>query len=151
MISDIQFITGASLSTTITSKLHVLVLPAASVTLKGIWSLFLLGMPIPDASPAICTVVAIPQLSVPTGATYVTTAVAKPESTFWVISDGHTIVGSIVSFTVMRLGNSYAITCCIGYTISSGDYSWVCSYQGTIAYKSNCWCCCTIVCLICYY
>ena len=35
------------------------------------------------------------------------------------------------------LGNSYAITCCIGYTISSGDYSRVCSYQCTITYNKQ--------------
>nr|WP_298869736.1 hypothetical protein [uncultured Allomuricauda sp.] len=43
------------------------VLPAPSVTSK-VFVVVPVGNAAPEASPAICTVVAVPQLSVPTGA-----------------------------------------------------------------------------------
>ena len=62
-----QVITGGSLSFTVTVKLHVAVLPAASVTRKTL-VVTPTGKADPLANPPVCVVNAPAQLSVPTGA-----------------------------------------------------------------------------------
>src|SRR5437870_11629100 len=60
-------ITGGSLSLTVTVKLHVAVLPAASVT-RNTLVVTPTGKADPLANPPVCVVTAPAQLSVPTGA-----------------------------------------------------------------------------------
>src|SRR5690606_24605344 len=57
------------------------------------------GNSLPEGSPAVCSVVA-PQLSVPTGASKVTTAVSEPESVDWLIFSIQAITGASLSITV---------------------------------------------------
>jgi len=57
---------GASLSITVTVKLQLFVLPAASVTLN-VFVVVPTGNVVPLANPAVCVVAAPVQLSVPTG------------------------------------------------------------------------------------
>ena len=59
-------ITGNCVSNTVTVKAHVLVLPAASVTLN-ILVVTPTGNAPPAAMPAVCIVFGLGQLSVPTG------------------------------------------------------------------------------------
>ncbi len=49
------------------------------------------------------------------------------------------------------LNNIYRITRFIGYRVSSCNNFWICISIRNIAYKSNDWICCTIICSVCYY
>jgi hypothetical protein len=91
-----QVITGAMLSTTVTLKLHVAVKPLMSVTLNA-FVVTPTGYVAPDNKPAIWTVVGLGQLSVPTGAVYVTTAEQSPGATLAVTLAGHIMPGACVS------------------------------------------------------
>ena len=59
-------ITGFSTSSTVTSKLHVLVFELASVTVY-VTVVVPTGKTVPDACPAVSVVTGAGQLSVPTG------------------------------------------------------------------------------------
>ena len=82
-----------------TVKLHVAVLPAASVTLKT-FVVVPTGKAAPLAKPAVCEVDGPAQLSAPTGAENVTTFEHSPGSLLPVIFAGHVIVGSSLSMMV---------------------------------------------------
>ena len=94
-----QEIVGLILSTTVTVKLQEAVKPAASVTRK-VLVVVPTGNVAPEAKPAVCVVIALGQLSVPTGVVKVTTAPHVPAPTFWEILVGQEIVGLIVSVMV---------------------------------------------------
>src|SRR3989442_6753904 len=94
-----QLITGGSLSLTVTVKLHVAVLPAASVTRKTL-VVTPTGKTDPLANPPVCVVSAPGQLSLPTGVVYVTTALHWPTSSFVTMLDGQLIADSSLSLTV---------------------------------------------------
>src|SRR6266511_8253 len=94
-----QLIAGGSLSLTVTVKLHVAMLPAASVTRKTL-VVTPTGKPDPLANPPVCAVSAPGQLSLPTGVVYVTTALHWPTSTLVAMLVGQPIAGSSVSLTV---------------------------------------------------
>ena len=81
------------MSTTVTVKEQVVVVPEASVTRK-VFVVTPTGKVAPLARPTICVVVAPGQLSVPTGAVYVTTAVHCPLVALTLIFAGHIIAGA---------------------------------------------------------
>jgi hypothetical protein len=91
---------GFSLSFTVTVKLQVAVLPAASVT-TNVFVVVPLGNAEPLAKPAVCAMLEPGQLSL-NGTLYVTTAVHKPASLFTVILLGHVKVGFSLSFTILH-------------------------------------------------
>ena len=97
---DRQLIVGFSLSSTVIVKLHVAVLPAASVTLY-VSVVVPTGNVEPLPSPVVLDVLSPVQLSVPTGVVYVITAPQVPASLFAVMLEGHEIEGSILSSTVI--------------------------------------------------
>jgi len=80
------------------SKLQVAVFPLASVTTK-VLVVVPTGKVSPEASPAVCSIVA-EQLSLKVTSLYVTTAPVSPKVTFSVISAGQVIVGSSLSVTI---------------------------------------------------
>ena len=80
----------------ITVKLHVALLPAASVTRKT-FVVVPTGKAAPLAKPAVCVVVEPAQLSAPTGAENVTTFEQSPGSLVPVIFAGQVIVGNSLS------------------------------------------------------
>ena len=82
-----------------TEKLHVAVLPEASVTLK-VFIDVPTGNAAPEANPVVCVVVAPAQLSAPTGAVNATTFEQRPGSLLPVIFAGQVIVGSSLSVMV---------------------------------------------------
>src|SRR6266536_397939 len=94
-----QLITGGSLSVTVTVKLHVAVLPAASVT-RNTLVVTPTGKADPLANPPVCVVTAPAQLSVPTGAVKVTTALHRLASTLATMFEGQLITGGSLSVTV---------------------------------------------------
>jgi len=94
-----QLIVGSSVSLTVTVKLHVAVLPLASVTLN-VLVVAPIGNTDPLARPDVCTVLALGQLSLPEGVVYVTVAPHTPASLLTVTLEGQLIVGSSVSLTV---------------------------------------------------
>src|SRR5713101_9508467 len=84
---------------TFTVKLQLAILPDVSVTLKVLVVVVPIGNIEPDGRPAVCTVTAPGQLSVPTGVVYV--AIAPPGqvgSSVWL--GGQVILGGCVSLTV---------------------------------------------------
>src|SRR5438552_13043009 len=96
---DGQLITGGSLSLTVTVKLHVAVLPAASVT-RNTFVITPTGKADPLANPPVCVVRTPAQLSVPTGALQVTTAPHRLASTLATMLDGQLITGGTLAVTV---------------------------------------------------
>ena len=94
-----QLIVGAWVSLTVTLKLHNALLPEPSVTLN-VFTVTPVGKVAPLASPAVWIVDAPEQLSVPTGAAYVTTAPHTLLSLPVMIFDGQLIEGSTLSVTV---------------------------------------------------
>jgi hypothetical protein len=90
-------ITGAT-PTTVTVKEHCAVKPAPSVTVC-VTVVVPIGKVDPLAKPPVLTVVAPEQLSVPTGAVYVTTAPAALVA-ITEIFDVHEITGGVASSTV---------------------------------------------------
>ena len=92
-------ITGASVSFTVTVNEHNAIRPPASVT-ENILVVVPVGKVDPLGRPDICIVVAPGQLSVPTGAVYVTTAPQIPASLPCVIFAGQVMVGDSLSVTV---------------------------------------------------
>ena len=77
----------------ITVKLHVALLPAASVTRKT-FVVVPTGKAAPLAKPAVCEVDGPAQLSEPTGAVNVTTLEQRPGSLAPVMLAGQVIVGN---------------------------------------------------------
>src|SRR5204862_1526297 len=94
-----QLITGGSLSVTVTVKLHVAVLPAASVT-RNTLVVTPTGKADPLANPPVCVVTAPAQLSAPACAPDVTTALQRLASTLATMLDGQLITGGSLSVTV---------------------------------------------------
>ncbi len=68
-----QVILGASASVTVTVNEQLVFWPFDAVTSK-VFVVVPTGKAAPEAKPAVCAVVAPEQLSLPTGAVYVTTA-----------------------------------------------------------------------------
>ena len=85
---------------TSTVKLHADELPEASVT-TNVLVVIPTGNVEPDERPDVCIVVAPGQLSVPTGAVYVTTALTLPVLAVWEILPGQLITGSSSSVIVI--------------------------------------------------
>src|SRR5204862_277500 len=85
-----QLITGGSLSVTVTVKLHVAVLPAASATSNTL-VVTPTGKAEPLANPAVCVVNAPAQLSVPTGAVAVVPAASLTRNTLVVTPTGKAV------------------------------------------------------------
>src|SRR5437899_13068064 len=96
---DGQAITRGSLSFTVTVKLHVAVLPAASVT-RNTLVVTPTGKADPLANPPVCVVTAPAQLSVPTGEIGRATGRHRLASTVATMFDGQTITGGPLSVTV---------------------------------------------------
>src|SRR5437764_13018517 len=94
-----QTITGAWLSRTVTVKLQVAVLPAASLTTK-LLVVTPSGNNEPLARPAVCTVLEPGQLFVPLGAVQLPIAPLFPYTTLFRSSAGQTITGAWLSRTV---------------------------------------------------
>src|SRR2546426_12196548 len=94
-------IAGGSLSFTVTVKLHVAVLPAASVT-RNTLVVTPTGKAAPLVKPAVCVVTAPGQLSELCGGGKVTTALHWPSSVAVtrIAVAGHVIVGASLSLTV---------------------------------------------------
>src|SRR5205085_4454884 len=90
---------GASVSLIVIVKLHDEVFPDASVTTK-VFVVTPTGNVLPLARPVVCAVVAPMQLSVPTGAVYVTTAPHVPASAACVMFAGQEIIGASLSVIV---------------------------------------------------
>ena len=97
VVSAGQTITGA-MSLTVTTNVQVVSLPAMSVTVNDT-SVIPIGNTFPLASPAVCVVVGV-QLSVPTGAVYITTAPALLAAST-VMSAGQEMAGFSLSTTVI--------------------------------------------------
>ena len=89
-------IAGASLSVMVTVKLHDAVRPPASVTVN-VFVVVPVGKVDPLARPAVCTVNADGQLSVPTGGMYTIIAPHVPGVFDCVILPGHVIAGACES------------------------------------------------------
>src|SRR5438128_7907205 len=96
---DGQLITGGSLSVTLTVKLHASASLSRSVT-RNTLVVTPTGKADPLANPPVCVVTAPAQLSVPTGAAKVTTALHRLASTLATMFDGQLITGAVVSVTV---------------------------------------------------
>ena len=94
-----QVMDGNCTSLTVTVKVQVLVLLAPSVTLK-VLVVTPTGNADPDAKPEVCTVTGPVQLSVPTGAVKVTTALHCPVVLFALIFVGQVMFGKVWSVTV---------------------------------------------------
>ena len=91
---------GFSVSLTVTVKLQLAVLPAASVTTK-VLVVVPTGNALPEARPAVCEMVCPVQLSELVGGVKVTTAEQRPGSLLTVIFPGQLeITGSSLSITV---------------------------------------------------
>src|SRR5437763_12768466 len=84
---------------TVTVKLHVAVLPAASLT-TNVLVVTPSGNNEPLARPAVCTVLEPGQLSVPTGAGKITLVPHAQRWVSYVMSCGQTITGAWLSRTV---------------------------------------------------
>ena len=95
-----QEIAGGMLSTTVMVNEQDVVFPAASV---AVWVTVFTptGNVAPEARPAVRAVVAPEQLSVPTGAVYVTTCPQVPAEALTVMFAGQAMAGEILSTTVM--------------------------------------------------
>src|SRR5438094_10652437 len=96
---DGQPIASGSLSVTVTVKLHVAVLPAASVT-RNTLVVTPTGKADPLANPPVCVVRAPAQLTVPTGAQIGRAACRRRASTSAAVVAGQTITGGSLSLTV---------------------------------------------------
>lgn len=96
---DGQEIVGVSISTTVTENEQVVVFPAPSVA-PNTCVVTPTGNVAPLANPAVCRVVAAPQLSVPAGVLNETAAPQVLESAFIVTLDGQLMLGASVSLTV---------------------------------------------------
>src|SRR5438094_4265808 len=94
-----HMIAGGSLSLTVTVKLHVAVLPAASVT-RNTLVVTPTGKADPLANPPVCVVTAPAQLSVPTEAHSVALQSQYVVSTLPTLVDGQLITGGSLSVTV---------------------------------------------------
>ena len=92
-------ITGSSVSVTVTVNEHEDVNLPASVTVN-VFVVVPVGNVAPLGRPAVCAVVAPGQLSVPTGALYVTTAPQVPASFACMIFIGQIITGASLSVIV---------------------------------------------------
>src|SRR5438445_12841952 len=92
-------ITGGSLSLTVTVKLHVAVLPAASVT-RNTLVVTPTGKADPLANPPVCVVTAPAQLSETGRASCRKTALHTLASTLATMLVGHVITGGSLSLTV---------------------------------------------------
>ena len=90
---------GSSVSLTVTSNVQLALFPARSVT-TNVSVVIPTGNVEPETSPTVCKVVEPEQLSNPVGGVNVMSAPQIPASFDIVISGGHEIVGSSVSFTV---------------------------------------------------
>src|SRR5439155_18044827 len=92
-----QCATGASVSLTVTLKLHEAVLPLASVTVQ-----VTVPLPLAKVEPLAGAQLTVwpGQLSAPVGVMKLTTALHIPGSVDWVMSAGQTIVGGCASLTV---------------------------------------------------
>lgn len=84
------------MSVTVTVNEQVAVFPETSVTRK-VLVVVPTGKVAPLPKPAICAVVAPPQLSVPIGVVYVTVAEQAPKLAFTLILPGHVIAGKLLS------------------------------------------------------
>ena len=96
---DGQEIVGVSISTTVTENEQVVVFPDPSVA-PNTCVVTPTGNVAPLANPAVCRVVAAPQLSVPAGVLNETAAPQVLESAFVVTLDGQLMLGASVSLTV---------------------------------------------------
>ena len=98
----------------VTVKLHDAVNPPASVTVN-VFVVVPVGNVEPLGRPAVCSVVAPGQLSVPTGALYVTTAPQVPASFACVIFIGQMITGTSLSVIVTVNEHDAVNAACIRY------------------------------------
>ena len=87
------------MSATVTVKLQLAVWLLAAVTVK-VFVVVPTGKLLPLAKPAVCAVVAPEQLSVPTGALYVTVAAHCPEAALALMFAGQVMLGGWLSATV---------------------------------------------------
>src|SRR5204862_4320786 len=94
-----QTITGGSLPVTATVQADAAVFPEAAAT-RETFAVTISGKADPLANPPVCVVTAPAQLSVPTGAAKVTTALHRLASTLATMFDGQLITGAVVSVTV---------------------------------------------------
>ena len=133
-----QVITGACESVIVTVNEHDAVSPPASVTVN-VFVVVPVGKIDPLGRPAVCTVTAKGQLSVPTGAVYVTTAPQIPASFACVILPGHVITGASASVTVTLNEHTAIESPCVCYR-KSIDRCACREYRS--AWKS---CCCIVV------
>src|SRR5436309_14127354 len=95
----VHAITGGSLSLTVTVKLHVAVLPAASVT-RNTLVVTPTGKADPLANPPVCEIGRASCRERAKGAVYVTTAMHRLASTLATMLDGQAITGGSLSVTV---------------------------------------------------
>ena len=115
---------GASLSVTVTVNEQFAVWPLEAVT-RCVTVVVPTGKVTPLPKPAIRVVVAPGQLSVPTGAVYVTVAPQVPGDVFTEIFAGHEITGTSLSVTVTVNEQSVvcpleAVTRCVTVVIPTG-------------------------------
>jgi hypothetical protein len=94
----LQVMVGFSLSATVTVKLHVAVLPLASVTLNE-FTVTPMGNTLPLTKPAVCVITCPGQLSVEE-LLYVTVAPQTPKSLFTEMGALQVMVGFSLSATV---------------------------------------------------
>src|SRR5947207_5163547 len=94
-----QLTLGGSLSVTVTVKLHVAVLPAASVT-RNTLVVTPTGKADPLANPPVCVVTAPAHVSAACGAFRGTTARHRLASTLATMFEGQLITGGSLSLTV---------------------------------------------------
>src|SRR5437764_15215827 len=92
-------VAGGSLSVTVTVKLHVAVLPAASVT-RNTLVVTPTGKADPLAKPPVCVVTAPAQLSVSTCTVALPISLHRLASTLATMFDGQPITGGSLSVTV---------------------------------------------------
>jgi len=92
---------SSSSSVIVTVKLQVAVFPFPSSTTKVLVVVIPIGNSEPEESPAVCVIVALPQLSLKTGLAKVISFPVSPKATLSVILTGQdTISGSSVSSTI---------------------------------------------------
>src|SRR5436309_13235071 len=96
---DGQLMAGGSLSVTVTVKLHVAVLPAASVT-RNTLVVTPTGKADPLANPPVCVVTAPAQLSVPKIGRASCREMHRLASTLATMFDGQAMTGGSLSVTV---------------------------------------------------
>src|SRR5438094_4093944 len=94
-----HMIAGGSLSLTVTVKLHVAVLPAASVT-RNTLVVTPTGKADPLANPPVCVFTSPTQLPHTTASVYCTSALCTSDPTLATMFDGQLITGGSLSLTV---------------------------------------------------